>query len=351
MSSIKSKAIFQEQWLTDKSYKNWVSKGKNNNYAKCVLCLKEIDLSTMGSAALDSHAKGARHKAKFKDRSFGLDVFFKQKPAEKPTEPQEHTSSSSKNLDSYVISDSTLNAEILWCLKVSTAHFSLRSCEGLGKLFKTMFPDSDFASKFSLGKTKCGYLINYGLKPYFREVLTKDINRSPFYSYSFDESMNPVLQNCQMDVVIRFWDEEKNCTQTRYLDSKFLNRPNANELLNNIYDSLSNLKEDRLLQLSMDGPTVNCKVLQLLDERLEAKDLPKTLNIGSCSQHTVHGGLKTGIKSVDWNIEKILKAMFWILHDSPARKDDYMREGNTSVFPLRYLDLDPTVGKESENHS
>ena len=58
MSRIKSKATFQEQWLTDKVYKEWMTKGKSNSYAKCVLCFKEIDLSTMGNGALASCKRG-----------------------------------------------------------------------------------------------------------------------------------------------------------------------------------------------------------------------------------------------------------------------------------------------------
>ena len=139
-----------------------------------------------------------------------------------------------------------------------------------------------------------------------------------------------------MDVVIHYWDESNNVTQIRYLDLKFLNRPNAEELLSSICEILTNLTKDKLLQLSIDGPAVNWKVLELFEEKLESKDLRKTLNIGSCSQHSVHGALKMGMKIVNWNVQKILKLMFWILHDSPARKDDYMREGQTTVFPLRY---------------
>ena len=108
-------------------------------------------------------------------------------------------------------------------------------------------------------------------------------------------------------------------------------------MFSSICESLTNLIEDKLIQLSLDGPAVNWKVLELFDEKLESKDLPKTLNIGSCSQHAVNGALKMGMKSVDWNVEKILKSMFWILHDSAARKDDYMREEQTTVFPLRYV--------------
>ena len=64
MSSIKNKATFQEEWLTSKLYKDWITQGKNKNYTMCVLCLKDIDMSAMGSTALDSHGKGAKHKAK-----------------------------------------------------------------------------------------------------------------------------------------------------------------------------------------------------------------------------------------------------------------------------------------------
>ena len=146
---------------------------------------------------------------------------------------------------------------------------------------------------------KCAYLINFGLEPYFHESLTRDINQSPFYSYSFEESMNSVLQNCQMVVVIHYWVGSNNVTQTQYLDSKFLNRPNTEELLSSICESLTNLREDKLPQLSMDGPAVNWKVFELFEEKLESKGLPKTLNIGGCSQHSAHGALKMGLRSVD----------------------------------------------------
>ena len=101
--------------------------------------------------------KELKHKAKIKDQSTGLNLFL-EKPNQIPVESQEQqqpSTSSCKTLDSYILNDSTLNAEILRCLNVIKCHFSLRSCEGLGKLFQTLFPDREFASKFSLGKTKC----------------------------------------------------------------------------------------------------------------------------------------------------------------------------------------------------
>ena len=44
---------------------------------------------------------------------------------------------------------------------------------------------------------------------------------SPFYLCSFDESVNSVMQQCQVDVVIRYLNETAGNIETRYYDSKF----------------------------------------------------------------------------------------------------------------------------------
>ena len=148
--------------------------------------------------------------------------------------------------------------------------------------------------------------------------------------------MNSVLQSCQMDIGIRFWNKRTGLVESRYYGSKFLHRPNASELLKIILEATSDLKLDKLIQLAMDGPTVNWKVLEALDVYLEEKDVSKTINIGSCSQHVVHRALKTGTSNTEWGIDKILKFMFWILCDTPARRDDYLSESGTDVLPLSF---------------
>ena len=54
--------VFQDKWLSDDMYKIWICKDKCMNSAFCKLCEKLIDLSSMGKSALDSHAKGKKHK-------------------------------------------------------------------------------------------------------------------------------------------------------------------------------------------------------------------------------------------------------------------------------------------------
>ena len=44
----------------------------------------------------------------------------------------------------------------------------------------------------------------------------------------------------------------------------------------------------------------------------------KTLIIGSCAPHVVHGAFQTGLCNTGWNLEKILKGMFYLFQDSRA---------------------------------
>ena len=59
----------------------------------------------------------------------------------------------------------------------------------------------------------------------------------------FDESLNHHLQEEQMDVQIRFWDGQ---VMTRYLDSRFFKRPNADNILGERLKSVATLPQEKL---------------------------------------------------------------------------------------------------------
>ena len=117
-------------------------------------------------------------------------------------------------LKSFVVSPA---AEIKWALKIVNSHFSFRSCSDINELFRSMFSDSRIAKSFKLSKTKFAYLINFGVGSYFKEVLRKELINAPVFSLLFDESMNHILQNEQLDVHIRFWDDSKCMAVTHIL--------------------------------------------------------------------------------------------------------------------------------------
>jgi len=47
----------------------------------------------------------------------------------------------------------------------------MRSTDDSHELFLAMFPHSKVAEKFSLGRTKASYIINYGLATFFAKEL------------------------------------------------------------------------------------------------------------------------------------------------------------------------------------
>ena len=74
----------------------------------------------------------------------------------------------------------------------------------------------------------------------------------------------------------------------------------------------------------MDRPSVNLKFLQKVrDGRIENAH-PALIGIESCGLHTVHEDFKCGAQSTWWKLKEILSGSYQILHDSPARRDDYL---------------------------
>ena len=67
-----------------------------------------------------------------------------------------------------------------------------------------MFPDSVIAKNVTFSKDKCSYYINYGIRSYYKSVLTNEIKTSSHYSLSFDKTLNKVTQQEQMDIYAIF---------------------------------------------------------------------------------------------------------------------------------------------------
>ena len=117
---------------------------------------------------------------------------------------------SSKNLHS-------IDAGTRLGLHMVNFYSSYNSCADLGAVFQVMFPDSKIVSQFTLGKTKAKYTILYRIAPEFKKQLIYDINASPFYTVSFDESLNSQVQISQMDVGVQYWNNRKNIAETATL--------------------------------------------------------------------------------------------------------------------------------------
>jgi len=93
----------------------------------------------------------------------------------------------SEPLSSLTLEEQVIRAETIQALKCVDSNLSFASANGDGDRFKTMFPDSKIAEKYSQSETKMKYVIQFDLSPYFQDLLKSDLKAKPF-SFKFDET-------------------------------------------------------------------------------------------------------------------------------------------------------------------
>ena len=83
----------------------------------------------------------------------------------------------------------------------------------------------------------------------------------------------------------------------------------------------------------MDDPSVNWCFCDEVAKNKGEMGLHQLINISSCGLYIIHSSFKTGIEVTDWNIKATAKGAFQILHDSPARRADYISVSGSYIFP------------------
>lgn len=226
----------------------------------------------------------------------------------------------------------------MWAIDVVLSKHSFRSRAKKSELFSAMFHDSEIATKFSCGKTKCTYLICFGVAPYFKELLCKTLSELDHVVCQFDESYNQVVKKSQMDLHVRYWDTSMNIVRTRYYNSEFLGKAAATDILEKFRKCMSGLDENMMLQVSMDGPHVNTSFLSLLNAKRKDDDLSLLISIGTCGLHTMHCSFKHGENATGWKLKKLLSSLYKIFHESPSRRSDYekLMEAQSSDYALQF---------------
>ncbi|KAK5648365.1 hypothetical protein RI129_003257 [Pyrocoelia pectoralis] len=325
------KCVFNKDWINPELNPDWsvmFSEVNSNMYQVfCRICSKVFELSNMGRQAITSHLKSIKQKKideKKQPGSNTLNTYFSsEKNSSTSLEPpaagvkisnpnqesKAHQDDSNNvttvktnftnSLSNFVLGTDVIDAEILWCLNVTMCHMSFNSCKKSIPVMQKMFKDSKIAEKITLGPTKAAYTTTFGLAPFFKEKLLREINFCDKCVVCFDESLNKVSQKGQMDIVIRFWNISENLVQSRYLTSVFLQHATASDILSKFKEGIAPIPLDKLLQVSMDGPNVNWLFYDNLKKQ-EKTTVSEMIELGSCGLHILHGALQTGHKIAKW---------------------------------------------------
>jgi len=353
---------FDEKWLKDTGY-DWLDACDNDRTSfKCRLCCKVLKLSNMGLKAIKSHSENAKHRrlalamggALKTDASIGR---FFGKPTVThssetqlpevgdPSVPVEHcetalvppcepSTSSAVGQPLFVNDDLRVRAEIRWVLKSVSSHYSFNSSCDITAVLQQMFPDSEVAKSFHMSDDKARYLAIFGLTPYFQQILADDV-KDKQYVLLFDEALNSKAQHKQLDVHIRFWSGPE--VNTRYFTSVFMGHATAADLKVQLEECIAKLRKCNIVQIGMDGPTVNWKLFKDIQEDIQHETGKTMLNIGSCGLHTIHGAFRDGVAASTWDIETFLRAAYQLFKDTPARREDYTAVTGSSTFPLKFV--------------
>ena len=94
-----------------------------------------------------------------------------------------------------------------------------------------------------------------------------------YFTTIFDESLNKKSQRGQIDILIRFCDEDNKKVDTSYFDSLFLDGDTATDIHKLFMSRIKELDKNNFLQISSDGPNKNFKSLELMAGKRETEEL------------------------------------------------------------------------------
>ena len=145
--------VFAGKWLSSERFGSWIVQHASVHKPRCKLRRKDIDILTMGEAALVSHMTSKKHKdlEAHQQSSLSITSFL---PSTRVSTGATAVPPVAQSASSGPSAKDILVAEIYWALNIVTKYYSFKSSEKSADLFQQMFPDSAIAAKFACGERK-----------------------------------------------------------------------------------------------------------------------------------------------------------------------------------------------------
>ena len=73
----------------------------------------------------------------------------------------------------------------------------------------------------------------------------------------------------------------------------------------------------------MDESNISLKFYEVLKQERNENFFHSLIDIDTCSLHSVHGAIRSGVETTFWGIKASLASAFHLLHDSQPRHEDF----------------------------
>ena len=167
------------------------------------------------------------------------------------------------------LKDNVAFAKAIWCTCTAVHNLPFLVANHLSDMMPVMFPDSAITKYFRCKQNKTFYAIYDGLGPLFHARIENDIrNRAPVFSIQVVEATTAKHWR-QFDIIVKHWPEYCELVLVQHIKSFNMGHANAEQLKANVMDALSGLYNDKLLQLSSDGPNIMTAVQKKAIQRYQ----------------------------------------------------------------------------------
>ena len=91
-------------------------------------------------------------------------------------------------------------------------------------------------------------------------------------SVLYNKSLYESIQKSEMDIHVQYWNEGKNKVTVWYWTSLCLGHTWCDDLVAAFHDRQNELEETNMIQISMDGPNTNLKLLSEVCTKWASKE-------------------------------------------------------------------------------
>ena len=215
-------------------------------------------------------------------------------------------------------------AEIFQALHVVESNQSFRPTDKDSERFREQFPDSKIAAGYSVHGDKTRYIIVYGIAPFVKDFIIHDA-KGKCFTYKFDETTTSKAEK-QYDGYITHLSDFFKQVITAYSGSLSVGHCTSKDLLHHFHsfmDSLD-LSTSWLLNIGMDGPTVNMSFLNQLKSEIEESH-QGFIDIETCPLHITSNSFKAilNVLKLILDLDQVATDLHFSFKRSAARREDY----------------------------